>query len=246
MKKIYHILPALLLVISLVSCSKAEGKKQGENNNEYADGTGIVEIGKDEKPETLPQSEDKATSGNEKQGKILIAYFTWAENTVTSDVDAVTSASVKAPGNVAMLASWIAEETQGELFAIKVTEPYPADWDECLSRANQEKTDGIHPELLQTVSNIDEYDVMFLGYPNWWYSCPMAILSFIEENQLSDKEIYLFCSHGTGGLARSVQDISAALPESAIISDNVFDVYEDDVASAKEDLLSWLDKLKEE
>lgn len=72
----------------------------------------------------------------------------------------------------------------------------------------------------------------------------MAVFSFIEAHDLSGKQIYLFCSHGTGGLARSVQDITAALPEEAVISDNVFHVYQDDTASAKEDLLSWLNELQ--
>ena len=81
-------------------------------------------------------------------------------------------------------------------------------------------------------------------YPNWWYSCPMAILSFIEEHDLSGKQIYLFCSHGTGGLAGSVRDITAALPESATISENVFHVYQDDTLSVQGDLQSWLKELQ--
>ena len=67
----------------------------------------------------------------------------------------------------------------------------------------------------------------------------MAIFSFLEENDLSGKQIYLFCSHGTGGLASSVKDISAALPD-ADISDNVFDVYEEDAASAKDEIEEWI------
>ena len=73
---------------------------------------------------------------------------------------------------------------------------------------------------------------------------PMAIFSFIDANDLSDKNIYLFCSHGTGGLAGSVQDITAALPESAVVSDNVFHVFQDDTANAKEDLQEWLNNIK--
>jgi len=180
----------------------------------------------------------------ESENKVLIAYFSWAENAVQDNIDAVTSASVKIPGNVAQLAQWIENETGGDLFSIQVTEPYPADWDDCLSRANEEKADGTHPPISETVENISEYDTVFLGYPNWWYSCPMAIFSFIDTHDLSDKKIYLFCSHGTGGLASSVQDITAALPESAIISDNVFHVFQDDTANAKNDLQEWLNDIQ--
>lgn len=56
----------------------------------------------------------------------------------------------------------------------------------------------------------DEKVSNIYGYPNWWYGCPMALFSFFDENDLSGKQVYLFCSHGTGGLAGSVKDISAA------------------------------------
>ena len=155
----------------------------------------------------------------------------------------MTPARVKAPGNVAQFASWIVEETEGELFSIQVAEPYPSDWDGCLDRANKEKAENARPELAWTVEYMENYDVVFLGYPNWWYSCPMAIFSFIEAHDLSKKQIYLFCSHGTGGLARSVQAITAALPDSNI-SEDVFDVYEDDTMESQESLIKWLNGLR--
>lgn len=199
MKKTLCVLFAFLLIIALVSCNKAEKRKPEEKNRIDAT-TRITEISETETTDSLP--EDNTIPENEQHSKILIAYFTWAENTNQDGIDAVTSASVKIPGNVAMLASWIAEDTEGDLFSIQVADPYPSDWDKVLSRANQEKADEVHPELIQTVSDMDKYTTVFLGYPNWWYSCPMAVLSFIEENDLSGKQIYLFCSHGTGGLAK--------------------------------------------
>lgn len=189
------------------------------------------------------QPTDNNYSESTKSEKVLIAYFSWAENAVQDNIDAMTSPSVSAPGNVAQLASWIQEKTGGELFSIQVDEPYPADWDGCLNRANKEKADNVHPVLTKTLENIDEYDIVFLGYPNWWYSCPMAIYSFLDEHDLSGKQVYLFCSHGTGGLASSVRDIKAALPNNATISDNVFHVYQDDTSSAQNNVLNWLKEL---
>ncbi|MCB7318764.1 flavodoxin [Lacrimispora sp. 210928-DFI.3.58] len=79
----------------------------------------------------------------------------------------------------------------------------------------------------------------------WWYSCPMAIHSFLDMHDLSGKQVYLFCSHGTGGLASSVKDITADIPD-AIISEDAFHVYQDDdTASAKEDLITWLKGLED-
>lgn len=70
----------------------------------------------------------------------------------------------------------------------------------------------------------------------------MALLSFLDNNDLSGKQVYLFCSHGTGGLASSVEIITEALPD-ANISDNVFDCYEEDAAGSREEIESWLAEL---
>lgn len=175
--------------------------------------------------------------------RILVAYFSWADNAVTDEnVDAVSSPSVTAPGNVQELAGWVQEETGGDLFSIRVTDPYPSDWDACLERANDDRGEDARPQLQENVENLDHYDTVFLGYPNWWYGVPMALLSFLEENDLSGKQVYLFCSHGTGGLADSVDIIEEAAP-AAEISDNIFDCYEEDAHSSREEILSWVEGL---
>ena len=157
----------------------------------------------------------------------MVAYFSWADNAILADdVDAVASPSVIPPGNVQQLAGWVQEETGGDLFSIRVTDPYPSDWDDCLARANQERG----------------YDAVFLGYPNWWYGVPMALLTFLEQNDLSGKQVYLFCSHGTGGLSNSVNIITEAAPD-ASISDNIFDCYEEDASSSQNDIQSWVTEL---
>ena len=71
---------------------------------------------------------------------------------------------------------------------------------------------------------------------------PMALLTFLEENDLSGKDVYLFCSHGTGGLARSVEIITEAAPE-ANISDNIFDCYEEDAPASQGDIQAWVAEL---
>lgn len=216
MKNIFKVLLVIVLMVSIVGCNNGE-----ENNQNDVPST------------TQSQPNDNQTVSN---GNILVAYFSWADNAVLDDdVDTVSSPSVIAPGNVQQLATWVQEETGGQLFSIQVKDPYPSDWDECLSRANEERRDDARPELVANVENIDEYDVVFLGYPNWWYGVPMPLLSFLEANDLSDKQVYLFCSHGTGGLANSVEIISEALPDSTI-SDNIFDCYEEDAPNSQEDI----------
>lgn len=191
------------------------------------------------------QEENSEASGTAANGdsNILVTYFSWADNAILEeDVDAVTSPSVIAPGNVQELAGWVQEQTGGDLFSIRVAEPYSSNWDECLERANNERGDDARPELVENVENLDQYDTVFLGYPNWWYGVPMALLTFLEENDLSGKQVYLFCSHGTGGVADSVDIIEEAIPN-AEISDNVFDCYEEDASSSQEEIQSWLGEL---
>lgn len=126
-----------------------------------------------------------------------------------------------------------------------MAEPYPSDWDDCLARANQERGDNARPELVENVENLSQYDTIFLGYPNWWYGVPMALLTFLESNDFSGKQVYLFCSHGTGGLANSVQIITEAIPN-AEISDNIFDCDEEDASSSQEEIQNWVAGLADE
>lgn len=70
----------------------------------------------------------------------------------------------------------------------------------------------------------------------------MPLLTFLEENDLSGKQVYLFCSHGTGGLANSVEIITEAIPD-ATISDNIFHCYEEDASSSQNDIQAWLSEL---
>ena len=234
MKKLIVWMFVFIMMVSLTACGNSD--RAESTNHSLEESVASLQ----EESSDVEQSEGRVEHDSQ---TVLVTYFSWADNAaVEGEVDAVSSPSVTKPGNVEQLALWVQERTGGELFSIRVTEPYPSDWDECLERANEEKADGARPELAQSVENMEDYDVIFLGYPNWWYSCPTAILSFLEEYDLSGKQIYLFCSHGTGGLASSVEDIRAAIPNSSI-SEHVFDVYEEDAASSKQDIETWLEEL---
>lgn len=224
MKKIMTIVWILAMSFALAACRAAEESIETESS-----------------PNEEIAAIDLSKQGN--GSNILIAYFTWAENVVLDeDVDVVTSPSVVVPGNVQQLAAWVQEETGGDIFSIRVTDPYPGDWDECLERANEERGNDVRPMLQEKIENIDQYDTVFLGYPNWWYGTPMALLSFLEQNDLSGKDVYLFCSHGTGGLANSVEIIKETIPD-AKISDNIFDCYEEEAVSSEDKIRSWVNDL---
>lgn len=232
----------MLLGIAACGAEKTENIPMPENKSEEpaanVETTPVTEAGA-EKPED--------SSTNQSGSKILIAYFTWAENTQVEnpeevDVDATTSASVLLPGNTAKMAGWIQQKVGGDLFSIVVSEPYSSDYDECLDRAADEKAENARPELVNHVDNMEDYDVVFLGFPNWWYTAPMAIFSFIEEYDFSGKTVVPFCAHGTGGLAGSVTDITAALPDSTEVLEPI-GVYRPDIDSAQSVINEWLEGL---
>jgi len=257
-KKLTALFLCVVFIAALTACA---GKNEGAAHSEEpaVQSEADAETSNSETSETgngqepFLSEEDKADENTEEteaevsDSNILIAYFTWAENTHVEnpeavDVDATTSASVLPPGNTAKMADWIRERTGGDLFSIVVTEPYSDDYDECLDRAADEKAENARPELVNHVENMQEYDVIFLGFPNWWYTAPMAIFSFIEEYDFSGRTIIPFCAHGTGGLASSVKDITDALPDSAEVLEPI-GVYRPDVDSAQPVINEWLDSL---
>lgn len=202
----------MFLAMGLAACGDTTGETAPNANGTSAPENTMIAPGT---PTPTPTQEPTETN-------ILIAYFTWAENTVVDDpsavdADATTSASVLAPGHVAQMAGWIQEETGGDLFSILVTEPYSSDYDACLDRAADEKAEQARPELIESVHGMSGYDVVFLGYPDWWGTCPMAVFSFLEQYDWAGKTVIPFCAHGTSGIAASVQDIRAALPDVTVL-----------------------------
>lgn len=202
MKRYFFTVFSILLSFSLVACSSLSQEEVVQEN---------------EVEEVIEESDSLSESS-----KILIAYFTWADNTVVEDlsaidVDATTSASVLAPGNAAKLANWIQEEVGGDLFSIKVEDLYSSNYDECLDRASEEKASNDRPALATHVENMDEYDIVFLGFPNWWYTIPMAVHTFLEEYDFSGKTIIPFVTHGTGGLSNTINDLTNSLDETVTI-----------------------------
>ena len=138
MKKILSLLLTIAIVFSLAACGQSKGQEDASS------------LSVDLSGET--QSESQTSPKRMNGSNILVAYFSWADNAILAeDVDAVTSPSVIPPGNVQQLAGWVQEETGGELFSIRVTDPYPSDWDACLERANDERGDDARPELQENV-----------------------------------------------------------------------------------------------
>lgn len=173
--------------------------------------------------------------------KILIAYFTAAEN---SGVDAVASASVtdidgSAVGLTRAVADMIQDETGGELFSIRTSVVYPANRDDLINYAAQEQEEDARPELTSHIDDLDQYDVIFVGYPNWWADLPMAVYSFFDEYDFSGKTIIPFNVHNGSQFSGTIETIQELEPDADVI-ENGFTVSEQEAADAAGDVASWL------
>lgn len=176
--------------------------------------------------------------------KILIAYFTVPE---TSGVDAVAQASRvvengEVMGNVELIANTIREETGGDIFAIETVQTYPGEHQALLDFAAVEMAANALPELSTSISNLDDYDVIFLGYPIWNADLPMPVYTFLDTYDLSGKTVIPFTAHGGSGFAGTINTIASQEP-GAQVERSGFSVSRNSVSAAKDDIVSWVREL---
>lgn len=247
MKKLTAILLAALLVLSLAACGNSNQNTVEDTPAETEVGAPVTESegsGTESTEETAvggTETLDTAEAGN---GNILIAYFSVME---TDGVDTVAGASRVAVngevlGNNEYIAQIIQRETGGDLFAIETVQDYPTTHNPLLEFAYNEKADNARPELATQIENLDSYDVIFLGYPNWNADLPMPLYTFLEEYDFSGKTIIPFTTHGGSGFSRTVQTISALQPGATVISDGL-SISRNSVSGAENDVVQWVNGL---
>lgn len=134
-------------------------------------------------------------------GKILVAYF--------SRPDENYAVGRIRKGNTQLVAEMIAAETGGALFRIVPAVPYPADYTPCTETARQEKDRRARPAIDGDAA-VEEYDTIFLGYPNWWGDLPMPVYTFIEKHDWRGKTVIPFCTHEGSGLSDTESRIARA------------------------------------
>lgn len=141
----------------------------------------------------------------------LVVYFSREGNNYVSG-----SIINLVEGNTKRVAHLIQQVTNADIFEIQPLHGYDKDYDICTQEALQEKNKQARPVLLTYVPDFKKYDVIYLGYPNWWGTCPMPIFSFLEQHILKDKVVYPFCTHEGSGLGSSIQDIQKVCPDANI------------------------------
>lgn len=142
-------------------------------------------------------------------------------------------------GNTEYVAQLIQQETGGDLFAIETVQEYPGSHDPLLEFAYNEKADNARPELATQIENLDDYDTIFLGYPNWNADLPMPLYTFLESYDFSGKTIIPFTTHGGSGFSRTLQTIADLQPDAALVEDGL-SIPRGDVPDAQSEVTDWV------
>lgn len=222
------LLISAVLVLQITGCGNSGAADHSVEN------TGVENTGTENT--ASPNTETTADAN-----RILIAYFTAGEN---SDVDAVSSASVvtvdgEAKGRLRAVADMIQAETNGTLFSIQTSVKYSGDGGALIDYAAEEQDEETRPELTSHIDNLEDYDVIFVGYPTWWYDMPMVLYSFFDEYDFSGKTIIPFNVHNGSRFSGTIETIQELEPDAEVITDG-FTVSERDVAEAAGDVAEWL------
>lgn len=171
-KKVISVLMVLMMIFSLAACGQSATNENSEANTPTNESL---------QPSAEVPDESKASDNTEssempvEDGKTLIVYFSWSTS-----------------GNTEKMANTIKERTGGDILEIEPAVAYPTDYNECGDVALVERDENTRPQIANLPDSIDEYDTIFIGYPIWWHTAPMIIGTFLENFDLSGKEVYPF------------------------------------------------------
>ena len=184
---------------------------------------------------TEKNSAEQPTASNDK--KILVVYF--SRTGEEYNVGRITK------GNTAIVADFIAQKLGADTFEIKAETPYPDGYEECTALAKRELEENVRPKFVANVSNLAQYDTVFVGFPVWWGAVPRVVMTFLEANDFSGKTIIPFCTHGGSGLAGTEREIAETCPN-AKLRDGLAIVgkdCQDSPDAVRKDVDAWLKNL---
>lgn len=168
--------------------------------------------------------------------KCLIAYF--SRKGLNYSSGGIVDLKV---GNTEVVANMIKKITEGDLFHIESVTAYPKDYTETTEVAKNELRTKARPKLTGQVENMGAYDVIFLGYPNWWGTMPMPVFTFLESYDFSGKTIAPFCTHEGSGMGHSERDIVKVCPNATVLEGIA--IHGTYASSANSIVSEWIDKL---
>ena len=185
--------------------------------------------------------EPSASVGDE---NILIVYFSVMENDGVDTVGGASRVAVddELSGNNEYVAELIQQEVGGDLFRIETVQEYPTTHEPLLEFAHNEGNEGTRPELSSELTGLENYDIIFLGYPIWNADLPMPLYTFLESYDFSGKTIIPFTVHGGSGFAGTIQTIAELEPDATVVEEGL-SISRNSVSDAQSDVTDWLENL---
>lgn len=165
--------------------------------------------------------------------KKLIAFYSRADENYVSGLIKLLDI-----GNTEIVAGIIKELTDADLFKIEQTKPYSKNYNECIAEAQADQKRDARPELRKYPDNFDEYDTIYLGFPNYWSTMPMAVFTFLEHFDFNGKSICPFCTHEGSGMGRSEHDIKRLCPNAKV--EKGLALHGGRVSRSKKEIEKWI------
>ena len=165
----------------------------------------------------------------------LIIYYSRAgENYVNGSIRSLPK------GNTERVAEFIQKAVGGDLFQIRTVKTYDADYYKCIAEAKEELHSNARPELREYLTDVSGYDTIFVGYPNWWGTCPMAVFSLLERLDLTGKRIVPFCTNEGSGMGSSESDLRRVCPGATIAKG--LSIHGAEAAQSEKQAAAWAKK----
>lgn len=188
-----------------------------------------------------------ADSSNTSDSKTLVVYFsqpetTEAENMTEEEDNSTVVINGEVLGNTQYMAYVIAENTNADIFRIEAEKPYPTDHRTLVDLAADEKEQKARPAIKEQITNLDDYDTIFLGYPNWWGDMPMILYTFLESYDLSGKTVIPFNTHGGSGFSSTISTIRSLQPNSDVLDG--LSISRNRIQDAEQEIVDWVNGLQ--
>ena len=164
--------------------------------------------------------------------QLIVYYSRRGENYVSGSIQTL------AVGNTEAVARRLQALTGADLFQLEPMQPYSDDYNECIQQAQDDQRRDARPALKACPETLDPYDTIYLGYPNYWGTMPMAVYTFLEKYDFTGKTIHPFCTHEGSGLSGTVGEIQKAAPGARVKSGLA--LRGSDVDGAKNALAQWI------
>lgn len=180
----------------------------------------------------------------ESTGQTLVVYCSLPETTDPNNMTAEEANSTvvidgEVLGNTQYLAYVIQKHTGADIFRIEPETPYTTNHEDLVALAKNEQEHQARPALKANLENLDQYDTIFIGYPNWWGDMPMILYTFFDSHDFAGKTIIPFNTHGGSGFSDTIRTIADLEPDAAVYEDG-FTVSRDHVQDAEPDIVRWL------